>query len=362
MNLSNFSAMFSCTLVLFVCGSATFSAGASRDWTKYPPIVQLDTSEDVFAIGDPHADPERLLKVLAAAHLIDASVPNIVKWSGGKSVLVITGDLIDKGPNSIAVIMLLRRLESDAADHGGRVIITMGNHEAEFLAQLCGDTSKQNKTNRSCKTNEFSKELQDWGSNPKEVASCIDDIGQFLCGLPIAARVNDWFFSHAGNTQSRTIQQLTADIEDGFFKKEFKTEELIGNDSILEARLNNKGPKSMPWFQGGKSSTDPQVLLKQYADHLGVNHLVQGHQYESVKFSDGKNRKRGYFFQRYGLLFLIDTGMSQDLFMDSHSTGGALRITGPIEKQEATVICSNLTQKTLWNQKKTDREETLCNK
>src|SRR5262249_28142254 len=123
-------------LALSVCGSSADGVAASRDWTKHPAIIQLDTTEDVFAIGDAHGDPQRLSAVLTAAKLMDAapSVPGEVKWTGGRAVLVITGDMIDKGKNSIGVIKLVRALQSDAANNGGRVIITMGNHEAEFLA------------------------------------------------------------------------------------------------------------------------------------------------------------------------------------------------------------------------------------
>ena len=146
----------------------------------------MDTPGDIFAIGDPHGDPQRLAGALAGAKLIDdaSSPPDKVKWAGGKSILVVTGDLIDKWKDSLGVIMLLRTLKSDAATHGGRVIITMGNHEAEFLADPLGD-----------KTSEFSAALKAAGLNPQDVGNCSGDLGQFLCQLPIAARVKDWFFS-----------------------------------------------------------------------------------------------------------------------------------------------------------------------
>jgi hypothetical protein len=336
-----------CALAL--CGSAGHSAAASRDWGANPAIVQLNTTEDVFAIGDPHADPQRLAGALAGAKLIEdaSSPPDKVKWAGGKSVLVVTGDMIDKGSDSIGVITLLRTLQSDAATRGGRVIITMGNHEAEFLA---GEKDK---------TAEFITELTAAGMKPDDVANCGGDIGRFLCGLPIAARVNDWFFSHAGNTDNRTMQQISDAIETGFAKDGFATKELVGKNSILEARLNKKGPNGLPWFQDGKSSTDPQKLLAKYVDTLGVKHLVQGHQYNAVKFPDGKNRKEEHFFQRYGLLFLIDTGMSRGI-EDSDSIGGALHITGSGDDQKAIVICPNGQQTTLWSKHKDDREEQLC--
>jgi Calcineurin-like phosphoesterase len=338
-------------LFIIVCGSATNGAPVVvRDWTKNPSVVQLDTPEDVFAISDPHGDPERLAGALAAAKLIDgATTPaDRVKWTGGRSVLVVTGDLIDKWAKSLEVIALLRGLQSDAATQGGRVIITMGNHEAEFLADPLGK-----------KTKEFSSELRAAGMDPVEVANCVGDIGQFFCGLPISARVNDWFFSHGGNTNNRTIAELAADIEAGIRTEGFATEELVGDESILEARLNDDGPAGLPWFRAGKSGTDPQKLLAEYARKLGVRHLVQGHQPEKVKFPDGNNRDKDTFFQRYGLLFLIDSGMSHGI-EGSDSTGGTLRIRNG---NEAVVICANGTQKVLWDKEtNSDLEAKHCKK
>src|SRR5262249_29626226 len=89
-----------CALALSVCASASAGALPKRDWANNPVVVEVDTAEDVFAIGDPHGDPQRLAKVLKAAKLIDElpSKPSEVKWAKGRrSVLVIPGDMIDKG-------------------------------------------------------------------------------------------------------------------------------------------------------------------------------------------------------------------------------------------------------------------------
>jgi hypothetical protein len=337
----------SCVAGSLVAGHAS---ALERDWKKYPAVVELETPKDIFAIGDPHGDPHRLRKVLAAAGLIRRTPAARAEatWSGGESVLVVTGDLIDKGNDSIGVIELLRTLQVGAAADGGRVIVTMGNHEAEFLARPLGK-----------KTKEFRNELEVAGLDPVDTANCNGDIGKFLCRLPIAARVNDWFFSHGGNTKGMTIDELTAAIQDGFAADGFDTDVLVGTDSILEARLNKKGPGHLPWFEARNSATDPKQLLSNYAKRLGVNHLVQGHQPGRVAFPDEKDRKEYHFFQRYGLLFLIDTGMS-DGIDDSDSIGGALRITGTGRIQEAIVICADGEQKMIWSQETRDHEQKHC--
>ena len=67
--------------------------------------------------------------VLGAAGLVDANHA----WSGGARTLIITGDVIDKGDYSLPVLDIIT-LTSEAELAGGRVVVTLGNHEAEFLA------------------------------------------------------------------------------------------------------------------------------------------------------------------------------------------------------------------------------------
>ncbi|MEN9865387.1 MAG: hypothetical protein RL748_977 [Pseudomonadota bacterium] len=350
MKFSLLAPVFALSLVTTPAISAS-ATSASRDWKSHPAIVQTTTTGEVYAVGDAHADQGRLAGALLAGGLIKSlpASPDQVKWNAGKAVLVVTGDMIDKWNASLPVITLLRTLQSDAASQGGRVIITMGNHEGEFLADPDGK-----------KTREFADELKAAGQDPVKVAACQGDLGQFLCNLPIGVVVNDWFFSHAGNTGGRSVAELESAIQSGFAKDGFATQELVGDNSILEARLNKKGPNGLPWFMEGSSKTDPQKLLKGYVKKLGVKHLVQGHQYGKVKFPDGKNREEEDFFQRYGLLFLIDSGMSEGI-EDSTSTGGVLHITEGGNK--AIVICANGKTETLWSKKKDqDSKSQHCGK
>ena len=94
--------------------------------------------EALFAIGDVHGDAQRLSVLLATAHLADGA-----RWTGGRSVLVLTGDMIDKGPNSVGVLRLVSALRTAALKDGGEVIALAGNHEAEFLADPKGKKSEE---------------------------------------------------------------------------------------------------------------------------------------------------------------------------------------------------------------------------
>jgi hypothetical protein len=343
------------TIAVVVTSGGSLASGtpkASRDWSKHPVVLQVNTNEDVYAVGDAHADPDRLAVVLARAKIIKEAPKKFasVKWVAGKSVLVVTGDMIDKWHHSLDVIALLRALQTSAAAAGGQVIITMGNHEAEFLADPHGD-----------KTEEFGDELKEAGLKRNDVADCQGDLGRFLCALPIAAQVNDWFFCHGGNTNGQTIQALSDAIETGFANDGFATPALVGDNSILEARLNDKGPNGLPWFDLGSLSTNPQTVLDSYAKALGVSHIVQGHQPGAVEFPDGQKRNKNDLFQRYGLLFLIDTGMSLGVNGDT-SGGGVLHIAGG-SNPTAVALCANGKTKTLWDRKNNPSLEAIhCDK
>ncbi len=98
---------------------------------------------------------------------------------------VVTGDMIDKGPHSVAVLRLLMTLRATAPDSGGQAIVLSGNHEAEFLADPRAD-----------KAEDFIADLKKAGYAPEKVAACEGDIGEFLCSLlAYAARVERLVFA-----------------------------------------------------------------------------------------------------------------------------------------------------------------------
>ena len=80
----------------------------------------------IIAIGDLHGDYEAFTQLLSQAELIDERG----KWSGGSTILVQTGDVPDRGPDSLKIIQHLQRLQKQAPRRDGRVITLVGNHEA----------------------------------------------------------------------------------------------------------------------------------------------------------------------------------------------------------------------------------------
>ena len=85
-----------------------------------------ETAQRIIAVGDLHGDYEAYETILRAAGLIDGRN----RWTGGETILVQTGDVADRGPDTRKIIEHLQKLQKRAAKKGGAVIALVGNHEA----------------------------------------------------------------------------------------------------------------------------------------------------------------------------------------------------------------------------------------
>jgi hypothetical protein len=86
----------------------------------------------IVAVGDVHGDLNSFVAILKAAQILDGNG----KWSGGNSILVQTGDVLDRGSQGRQSLDLLMQLEQQAPKQGGRVYTLLGNHE---VMNLMGD-------------------------------------------------------------------------------------------------------------------------------------------------------------------------------------------------------------------------------
>src|SRR6185503_14725618 len=219
-------------------------------------------------------------------------------WNAGNNVMVVVGDLINKGPESVDVIRLTMALQQSAAAAGGHVVVTLGNHEAEFLGDQGGTGSKA-ADNTSAAVHGLDPELaalfngswlgyvfndgdadgDDTGLagaqfTPALTASGNNDVGAWIHALPFAARVNDFFFVHGGNTHGRSIDEIRLNVQstldsrgwtgkDGALTTDATSTQyssslvydpsnttaqpfLAGQGSMLEARLQ-KSPLKTQW-------------------------------------------------------------------------------------------------------------------
>lgn len=83
----------------------------------------------IIAIGDAHGEYYAFAAVLIHAGLMDPEL----NWTGGKTILVQSGDILDRGDSPLQIDNLLDILQVQARAAGGDIIRIIGNHELEIL-------------------------------------------------------------------------------------------------------------------------------------------------------------------------------------------------------------------------------------
>jgi hypothetical protein len=199
----------------------------------------------IVAVGDVHGAGDALVSILQKAGLIDAQK----RWTGGTSILVQTGDLLDRGPGVRQILDLLMALETQAAAAGGRVQALMGNHEVmniigetrdvapELYQQFADAKSEQKREDgfqAASKLNGGSSiDKAEWmTAHPlgyieyREALGANAPYGKWLRSKPVVADIGDTIFMHGGitlefttdsvdNINKRVRRELT-EFEDGF--------------------------------------------------------------------------------------------------------------------------------------------------
>ena len=109
--------------LLLIAAAAFTTAGA---------LTAQNAPARLLAIGDIHGSYNGLTTILRTAGLVDEKL----KWIGGRTTVVQTGDYTDRGAGVKEVMDLLMRLEREARSSGGQFIVLAGNHE---VMNLIGD-------------------------------------------------------------------------------------------------------------------------------------------------------------------------------------------------------------------------------
>ncbi|KAI9063706.1 Metallo-dependent phosphatase [Trametes sanguinea] len=95
------------------------------DATDGPADVKGQFKRTIVAVGDLHGDMPNAQKVLQMAGVVDAHGD----WSGRVDFFVQTGDIIDRGDDTIKLYAWMDRLRDQAQAIGGTVLTHLGNHE-----------------------------------------------------------------------------------------------------------------------------------------------------------------------------------------------------------------------------------------
>ena len=276
-----------------------------------PGVVEISAAEmkrfeKVVAISDVHGEFGPARALLAGAKLIDAEG----NWTGGRTILVITGDSIDKGPQSLEVLALWMKLEAQAPKSGGRVLALLGNHEAELLADPLGDT-KADATRAELPAGASISALADpaaSGSEKVVAGTPLKGYADFLRRLPAAARIGDWLFCHAGWVPPPGAGDAASRWR-GLVSRERAALNSGGYGPFLQADgaelLERKEfPEGVKWTRNPDAARE----LERRLDGYGLKGAVFGHVPAAFGITDGA----GWFSASDRRLIKIDSGMAPE--------------------------------------------------
>ena len=168
----------------------------------------MQPAQRVYIIGDIHGQLQKLIKLLQDAHLIDASHA----WCGEQATLWFMGDFVDRGPDGIAVMNLVMRLQQEAAQVGGNVSSLLGNHEMLLLAAY-----RFGRRSTGLGSNFITRWKQN-GGNRKDIASLTPRHLEWMAQLPAMALVEDSLLLHADAPLylkfGKTVEEVNANVRD----------------------------------------------------------------------------------------------------------------------------------------------------
>jgi hypothetical protein len=262
-------------------------------------IPDASIYSQVLAISDVHGMRPALDALLKGAGVVGADG----RWKAGNTLLVVVGDSIDKGPQSLEVLDAWMALAPQAAAAGGRIVHVLGNHEAEFLAA----------PNDARKAAELYAELQAKGVPVSDLTDATKPYGKFLSEMPLAARVGRWLFCHAGLYPGPTWSAFAASASAALSAGSYDDPLLSDADSILEAKDWWKDPAA-------------RAALESRLSADGLYGLVQGHQPKAYGFPNQIGALDGR------RLVKIDGGMAPEA--GSHA-GAMLRFSSPAQMNVA---------------------------
>lgn len=207
--------------------------------------------QPVFVVGDVHGHREALVEILRGVDLLDRAE----RWSGDDATLWLLGDLVDRGPDGIGAIDLVRRLERES---DGKVRCLLGNHEAFLLSVLLvgsEDTSFPGTT--------FADVWLANGGVAGDLAALTPEHVEWIVSLPAVAREGEWLLLHADTDAylryGRSVQAINEGVASAL-----RSGDPDRLDELLEA-LSDRFRLQEP------------AVVDELLETLGGSRIVHGH-------------------------------------------------------------------------------------
>jgi hypothetical protein len=244
-----------------------------------------------YVVSDVHGHVEHLVAALRQASLVDSDRA----WCGGQARVTFMGDYFDRGPDGIAVVDLIRRLQGEADTTGGRVDAMIGNHEILALGmrrfggrRVPSDLWSRRSFARSWALN---------GGQAHDQEGLTDEHIQWLCGLDAVVLAGPDLLLHSDTTDYLRWGDTTEQINDAV-RKVLATGDL---EQWWQCWVRLTSRYAFAGFDGADVATE---LL----DRLGGERIVHGHSVITTFTGQSPSEVTGPLSYAGGRVLAIDGG------------------------------------------------------
>lgn len=254
-------------LLLLGCEAAPAPAGDAP-----APAFEYGPAERIVAIGDLHGDVSAARGALRLAGVIDTADA----WTGGPTVVVQTGDQLDRGDEDQEVLELLDRLAGAAAKGGGALVALNGNHE---VMNVQGDF-RYVSPHGFAEYEEFNPGwLRAWSTPSAQRGRTFafrpgGPTARQLARRPVVARVGDTLFVHGGILPPHVaygLERINREASAWMWGAQRSIPEILTKeDAPIWTRLYSDGD---PGTAG--CGTLAQALERASAKRMVVGHTIQ---------------------------------------------------------------------------------------
>ncbi|CAM8961336.1 unnamed protein product [Rhodiola kirilowii] len=282
-----------------------------------PPTLVSAPGRRIVAVGDIHGDLNQARSALEIAGVLSSDGRDL--WTGGETVLIQLGDILDRGEDELAILSLLHSLELQAKASGGAVFQVNGNHEtmnvegdfryvdsgafdecAAFLEHLVDcknnwdeaflswhsvrDTYREEKNISQINWGSWNLLKRQKGAIARSIL--LRPGGPLACELaqnPVVLKVNDWIFCHGGllphhvaygiERMNNEVSQWMRGLTESESSPSFPFIATRGYDSVVWSRLYSRDTSELEDHQIQQIHS----ILEQTLQGVGAKGMVVGH-------------------------------------------------------------------------------------
>ncbi|XP_021720971.1 shewanella-like protein phosphatase 1 isoform X2 [Chenopodium quinoa] len=286
--------------------------------TGNPPTFVSAPDRRIVAVGDLHGDLSKARWALNMAGVLSSDGRDL--WTGGETVLIQLGDILDRGEDEIAILSLLRSLDIQARVEGGAVFQVNGNHETmniegdyryvdsggfeecvDFLEYLnecnhnwdeafIGWNTVSERRKEDCR--KYQNNFDPWNLVKRQrgvIARSVllqpgGRLARELARHPIVLKVNDWVFCHGGLLPHHVgygIERMNKEVSH-WMRVENDNDDTTsplpfiatrGYDSVVWNRLYSRDTSDLAEYEINQI----HEMLEETLRALGAKAMVVGH-------------------------------------------------------------------------------------